>query len=59
MSVGYVNLIAFLIMFPLTVFCAPLGVKIAHLINQRMLKVIFGIFLIITSTKMLISILFQ
>jgi uncharacterized membrane protein YfcA len=59
MSIGYVNLIAFLIMFPLTVFFAPLGVKIAHLINQRMLKVIFGIFLIITSTKMLISILFQ
>ncbi|MDG1882909.1 MAG: sulfite exporter TauE/SafE family protein, partial [Alphaproteobacteria bacterium] len=44
MSIGYVNLIAFLIMFPLTVFFAPLGVKIAHLINQRMLKIIFGIF---------------
>ena len=59
MSIGYVNLIAFLIMFPLTIFFAPLGVKIAHLINQRMLKIIFGIFLMITSTKMLISILFQ
>ena len=39
------------------VFLAPIGVKIAHQINQRMLKIIFGIFLIITSTKMLISIL--
>jgi uncharacterized protein len=57
LSIGYVNLIAFFIMFPLTVFFAPIGVKIAHLINQRMLKIIFGIFLIITSTKMLISIL--
>ena len=57
LSIGYVNLVAFFIMFPLTVFFAPIGVKIAHLINQRMLKIIFGIFLIITSTKMLISIL--
>ena len=57
LSIGYINLIAFFIMFPLTVFFAPIGVKIAHLINQRMLKIIFGIFLIITSTKMLISIL--
>ena len=58
LSIGYVNLIAFFIMFPLTVFFAPIGVKIAHLINQRMLKIIFGVFLIITSAKMLISILF-
>ena len=56
LSIGYVNIIAFFIMFPLTVFFAPIGVKIAYLINQRMLKVFFGIFLIITSTKMLISI---
>ena len=56
LSIGYVNLIAFFIMFPLTVFFAPIGVKIAHFINQRMLKIIFGIFLMITSTKMLTSI---
>ena len=58
MSIGYVNLIAFFIMFPLTVFFAPVGVKIAHRINQRLLKMIFGIFLIITSFKMLYTILF-
>ena len=58
MSIGYVNLIAFFIMFPLTVFFAPVGVKIAHRINQRLLKIIFGIFLIITSFKMLYTILF-
>ncbi len=56
LSIGYVNLTAFFIMFPLTVFFAPIGVKIAHFINQRMLKIIFGIFLMITSTKMLTSI---
>ena len=57
MSIGFVNLIAFFIMFPVTVFCAPFGVKIAHLINQRLLKIIFGGFLIVTSLKMLYSIL--
>ena len=57
MSIGYVNLIAFFIMFPLTVFFAPVGVKLAHRINQRALKSIFGIFLIITSIKMLSSII--
>ena len=49
---------SFFIMFPLTVFFAPIGVKIAHRINQRLLKIIFGIFLIITSFKMLFTILF-
>ncbi|MDC1087426.1 sulfite exporter TauE/SafE family protein [Alphaproteobacteria bacterium] len=58
MSIGYVNLIAFFIMFPLTVFFAPIGVKFAHRINQRFLKIIFGIFLIITSVKMLSSLIF-
>jgi uncharacterized membrane protein YfcA len=58
MSIGYVNLIAFFIMFPLTVFFAPIGVKFAHRINQRLLKIIFGIFLIFTSVKMLFSIIF-
>jgi uncharacterized protein len=58
MSIGYVNLIAFFIMFPLTVFFAPIGVKFAHRINQRLLKIIFGIFLILTSVKMLSSLIF-
>jgi len=58
MSIGYVNLIAFFIMFPLTVFFAPVGVKLAHRINQKGIKEYFGVFLIITSIKMLSSIIF-
>jgi len=57
MSIGFVNLIAFFIMFPLTILFAPIGVKIAHLINQSALKRVFGMFLIITSLKMLSSII--
>ena len=57
MSIGFVNLIALFIMFPLTILFAPIGVKIAHLINQSVLKRVFGMFLIITSVKMLSSII--
>ena len=57
MSIGFVNLIAFFIMFPLTILFAPIGVKIAHLINQSILKKFFSLFLIITSIKMLSSII--
>ena len=57
MSIGFVNLIAFFIMFPLTILFAPIGVKIAHLINQSILKKVFSLFLIITSIKMLSSII--
>ena len=57
MSIGFVNLIALFIMFPLTILFAPIGVKIAHLINQSALKRVFGMFLIITSVKMLSSII--
>ena len=59
MSIGFVNLIALFIMFPLTILFAPIGVKIAHLINQSALKRVFGMFLIITSVKMLSSIIVQ
>jgi uncharacterized membrane protein YfcA len=59
MSIGVVNLIALFIMFPLTILFAPIGVKIAHLINQSVLKRVFGMFLIITSVKMLSSIIVQ
>ena len=59
MSIGFVNLIALFIMFPLTILFAPIGVKIAHLISQSVLKRVFGMFLIITSVKMLSSIIVQ
>ena len=59
MSIGFVNLIALFIMVPLTILFAPIGVKIAHLINQSVLKRVFGMFLIITSVKMLSSIIVQ
>ncbi len=51
-SVGYVNLIGFILIVPVTAFCAPHGAKLAHKIPKDMLKLLFGLFLLITSLRM-------
>lgn len=52
-TLGYVNLPAFAIIVPMTVLCAPYGVKLAHALNPRPLKLLFALFLAITSLNML------
>ena len=52
-SVGFVNLIGFLIISPMTFLFAPLGAKIAHALKQRQLSMVFGAFLLIVSCRML------
>lgn len=52
-TLGYVNLPAFAIIVPMTVLCAPYGVKLAHALNPRPLKLLFALFLAITAMNML------
>ncbi len=52
-SLGYVNVIGFLLISPATVFAAPLGVKIAHSLSKRQLSIAFGTFLLIVAVRML------
>lgn len=52
-SIGYVNLLGFALIAPMTVLCAPLGAKITHSISPHYLTKIFGIFLLATSIKMM------
>ncbi|MEX3317089.1 sulfite exporter TauE/SafE family protein [Sulfitobacter sp. PS-8MA] len=52
-SLGYVNLAAAAIIIPLTSSFAHVGVKLAHSIPRRALRFAFGIFLMITSLRML------
>ena len=54
-SLGYVNLVAAVIIFSMTVLTAPLGVRIAHAINPRALRLAFAAFLGITSVRMLMD----
>lgn len=52
---GYVNLLGFLVIVPMTVLFAPLGAKIAHKINTAVLKKLFAFFLFVTSLRMFYS----
>ncbi|RAI00439.1 hypothetical protein DLJ53_14310 [Acuticoccus sediminis] len=56
-SVGYVNLIGFALIAPLSMLCAPIGAKLAHTIPQEWLSRIFAIFLAVTAVRMLLSLL--
>ena len=52
-TLGYVNVPAFAIIVPMTVLCAPYGVKLAHSLNPRPLKLLFAFFLFVTALNML------
>ncbi len=50
---GYVNLLGFICIVPLTVFFAPIGATIASKLDAAMLKKVFAVVLIITGLRML------
>jgi uncharacterized membrane protein YfcA len=51
-SLGYVNLLAFICIVPLSMLAAPWGAKVAHSIDRKYLSYGFGVFLVATSIKM-------
>jgi len=53
LSLGYVNLVAAVIIIPLTMTFARVGVALAHRIPRRALRLAFGLFLAVTSARML------
>lgn len=50
-SVGYVNLLGVVIVIPLSVALAPLGVRIAHALSRRQLELGFGLFLLAIAAR--------
>jgi uncharacterized membrane protein YfcA len=52
-SLGYVSLIGFALIVPLTTLAVPWGAKLAHALSQKALRAAFAIFLGITSVRML------
>ena len=54
-SSGYVNWIAFAILVPMTMWFAPLGVKLAYKLNVPQLKRAFAIFLCLVGLKMVLT----
>ncbi|MBE1295727.1 sulfite exporter TauE/SafE family protein [Phycobacter azelaicus] len=51
-SLGYVNLFLAAVIIPLSTTFARVGVKLAHSIPRRALRLSFGLFLLITSARM-------
>ena len=52
-SLGYVNLIGFLLIAPLTTGFAPYGARLAHRLSRAQLSRAFGVFLLIVGSRML------
>lgn len=52
-SVGYVNLLGFALIAPVSVFMAPVGASMAHMMDKNRLKLIFAAFIAITAARML------
>jgi uncharacterized protein len=53
LTVGLVNLPAFLVVIGSTLLTTPLGVRLAHAMNPKPLKRVFAIFIVITALNML------
>jgi uncharacterized membrane protein YfcA len=54
-SLGYVNVLGFLVIAPTTVLAAPIGARIAHAFSGKKLSVLFGLFLVIVSVRLFYS----
>jgi len=57
-SLGYVNVIGFLLIAPVTWLVAPVGARIAHAFSERRLTVAFGVFLVIVAARLYYRTLF-
>ena len=53
LSIGFLNIPAFLIFFPITALMARLGAKASHKINKKKLTKYFGLFLVVIGTRFL------
>lgn len=56
-SVGHVNLLGLVLIAPFTTLTAPLGVRLAHRLKPRTLKLAFSFFLYVTAARMIYGLL--
>jgi uncharacterized membrane protein YfcA len=54
-SLGFVSLIGFLIMAPVSSFAAPYGARLAHRMSRRTLELTFSIFLLLIAARFVAS----
>jgi uncharacterized membrane protein YfcA len=56
-ALGYVSLIGAVLVMPMSLVTAPLGVRVAHALTRRQLEAAFGCYLFIVGTRFVISLL--
>jgi uncharacterized membrane protein YfcA len=56
-ALGYVSLIGAVLVMPMTLVTAPLGVKAAHAMSKRALEIAFGAYLFIVGGRFVLSLL--
>lgn len=52
-SLGYVSVIGFLLMAPVSALVAPYGARFSHRLSRRHLEIIFGVFLLLIASRFL------
>jgi uncharacterized protein len=57
LSLGFVSLIGFALMAPISSYIAGYGARLAHWLNRRTLEIVFGMFLLLVSLRFIISLL--
>lgn len=55
LSIGFVSLVGFVLMAPVSSYTASYGVRLAHWLPRRQLEIAFAIFLFLVSLRFLIS----
>jgi uncharacterized membrane protein YfcA len=55
LSIGFVSLVGFALMAPVSSYTASYGVRLAHWLPRRKLEIAFGVFLLLVSLRFLVS----
>jgi len=55
LSIGFVSLIGFALMAPVSSYTTSYGVRLAHWLPRRKLEIAFGIFLILVALRFIVS----
>lgn len=56
-ALGYVSLIGAVLVMPMSLVTAPLGVRAAHAMSKRMLEVAFGCYLFVVGSRFVMSLI--
>jgi len=56
-SIGFISIIALVIMAPVSSFFAVYGARLAHALSRRRLEIVFGLFLLTVAVRFLLSLL--